>query len=278
MTEETTATATADTQSASDANPSNGSDTGAASPFEGMDQTLVEGLGKLGVNDVQSGLKALLEKQKFIDSTQRFPGADDPEKLQAFFDKIKPESLDAYPDPDLEKMDPNIPFDKDGYDAFKSLAHKHGVLPHQFEGLVTDLLPVLGGVDERATAKFDQNATAARDALVEEMGGLESERFIEAQTRVNAFATESPDVIEYIRATGGIDADGRVQSPEAFKMLLALARVTDVGGVSKLDTSSPQALGDTGIDPETGRITDPDKAAAFQKTDPEGYARLKRKA
>jgi len=276
MTDENTATAPADTQGGSDANPSNGSDAGNASPspFEGMDSTLIEGLGKLGVTDVQGGLKALLEKQSFIDSTQRFPGTDDPEKLAAFFDKVKPESLDAYPDPDLEKMDPNIPFDKDGYDAFKSIAHKHGLLPQQFQGVINDLLPELAGMGDRATAKLDETANAAKQVLIEELGGEQSEKFIEAQSRVNDLASQRPEIIDYIRATGGINEDGRVQSPEAFKMLLALAEVNGVGGAAKLDTSSPDANGDTGIDPETGMISDGAKAMAFKRSDPEAYERM----
>lgn len=278
MTEEATATASADTQGAQEGTADSGSSQSEPSPFEGMDQTLVEGLGKMGVTDVQSGLKALLDKQKFIDSSQRYPGSDDVEKQKDFFAKIAPENADVYSEPDLSKFDPNIPFDQDGFEAFKGSAHKYGLQPWQFDGMVQDLLPEIAGMGDRANAKISEEAETAKNALIEKYGGEQSEQFIELESKVNRVAEQVPSLVGMLSELGAITNDGRVTHPGAWEALAEIAGVMDVGSIATLETGSDKSSGDVGIDPETGKITDGEKATAFFKRDPEGYARMTGKA
>lgn len=232
-----------------------------------------EAIGKSGFKDLNDLAKGFVNANSTIQSTQRFPGSDDPEKLQAFFAKIGPESADAYAAPDLSALPEDTPFDQEMFDGFRDIAHKHNILPHQFDGMIKDYLPLVQQADARAHEALGQKADNAASEVAEKFGGKDSEAYNAAMSQVNALYEQNADVKTYLQGLGAITEDGEVRDANAFFLLHALSGATGTGGAAKVEGLQKAAPGDTGIDPETGNITDPIKAAAFREADPEGYER-----
>lgn len=257
----------------------NGSEqNGSANPFDGLDADIVGALEKMGVKDIPGLAKAATDKEAFIQKTIRYPGEDDPEKLQSFFAKVRPESPEKYTLP--TEIPEGVPYDEGLAQAFAGIAHEHGLTDAQFQGIMGGLLKndaiagLEGKVAENEQKQLSERANTAASSIAEKFGGAGSEQYNEAVSKVNALYEQTPDVGEALQALGLLDPkDGAVLDANVFNLLHALSSGAQVQPDGKVD-ATPNSDGDVGIDPETGLVTDQMKAAQLYNSDPERYRQM----
>ena len=259
-----------------DANGS-GQDAG-GNPFEGLDEGLMKTINGAGIKSLTDLATAYGKDRSFINDSIRYPGADDAEKLEGYYSKLRPETSDKYTMP--TEIPDNVPFDADMAGAFAGIAHAHGLTDAQFQGVMGDLLKseavtgLDGKVAESTAQQVEQRATTAYDAITEKFGGAGSEEFNAAASQVKALYDQSPDVKDSLQALGLIDpSDGAVLDANVFNLLHALSGSAQVQANGKID-ATPNTDGDVGINPENGLITDQAKAVQLYNSDPERYRQM----
>ena len=276
MTEQVEAEAQApDTQNVAANAEAQGSETTAeANPFASLGDDVQELLTKRGINSLDTLAANFAKQSKFVDSTVRYPGADDPEKLQAFYEKVRPESADAYEVPEgVEGVDPDL------LSGFNNILHDAGVSSDQYAkiaGGLSGLLPEIGG--KATEQEIGRRADEAYEAITTKFGGKDSAEFNEAMHSVSSLIDQEPEIKEMMTDWGLLDGkDGAVIDARAFDFIHRLSKTAGIVAEGKVEARAPSD-GDVGIDLATGQITNPTKAGELFKADPERYRSLTNKS
>ena len=277
MTDGTTEVAQAATLDDSNANAdANGSpaDANAASPFAGLEPSLLEMLSKAGITDQNTLATEFGKKEQFIQSTVRFPGMDDKDKLAAFDAKVRPETAADYQMPEITDFPEDVPLQEPQIEALREISHGLGLRQDQFEGIVSQVLnhdafSPTKAVEEAADAR----ASAAVQGIQGAYGGKDTEEYNAAVSQVNSAYEAFPELGEVFKEVGLMDADGGVLDKRVFDILHKISGAGQIqakGGMEKNASST----GDTGIDPKSGQITNATLASELFARDPETYRRL----
>ena len=178
------------------------------------------------VTDVASLAQQFVDQSSYLGSAIRVPSEDaSKEDQQKFFDKVQKHAPHLMPRPEAgnqEQMDAvltalgrpdestgyesvEIPeglnFGEDRMDAFKGLAHKHGLTKDQFNGVLGDVL----AMDAQTQTDMDAAVVTSRQAIEQEWGATFKDR--EAQAIAAAEATGAPEAIIQMAKEGKIGGD-----------------------------------------------------------------------
>ena len=192
------------------------------------------------VKDVASLAQQFVDQSSYLGSAIRVPSEDaSAEDKQKFFDKVQKHAPHLMPRPEAgnqEQMDAvltalgrpdeatgyenvdvpeGLAFDDARMDAFKGLAHKHGLTKDQFNGVLGDVL----AMDAQSNTEMNEAVVTSRQAVEQEWGATFKDR--EAQAIAAAEATGAPEAVIQMAKEGKIGGD-------TLKWMHALA--TKIGG------------------------------------------------
>jgi len=247
-----------------------------ANPFEGLDADLLEQITKAGVKDLSTLAKGYVDKEKFIQSSPRYPGADDAEKLTKFYEKLRPETVEGYSELDLKALPEDFPLDKGVMAAAQKAAFDSNIPDELFKPFIEKMLadPEVTGINARVDAARSEQADAAAIKIAEDFGGQGSETYNAAVASVNGLFEQVPELGAALSSWGVMDAtDNAILDATVFTVLHKLSGAAAVLPSGKIEADAG-GDGDVGIDPNTGAITNATKAAALYNRDPDSYRRM----
>ena len=193
---------------------------------DGLSDDLKSSSALADVKDVASLAQQFIDQSSYLGSAIRVPSEDaSAEDKQKFFDKVQKHAPHLMPRPEAgnkEQMDAVLtalgrPDESTGYenveipeglnfddarmDAFKGLAHKHGLTKDQFNGVLGDVL----AMDAQTNTEMNDAVVASRQAIEQEWGATFKDR--EAQAIAAAEATGAPEAVINMAKEGKIGGD-----------------------------------------------------------------------